>query len=137
MHQMHLTVLWDQRECLLSFSLSRSILSSLLGDSEKHLVDSKAREPVACSICFGILQFSYSVDKKLVAERESADELAVSISNLIRQQGFQIDSFSLQVSVPPIIQENDRIACSAGLQVQHKQIPHPFDVHSPSIIKSS
>ncbi|CAN6582421.1 unnamed protein product [Malus baccata var. baccata] len=91
-------------------SLSRSILSSVLGDSEKHLVDSNVREPVVCRVCLGILQFTYSADNKLVVERESASELAVSISDLIRQQGFQIDSFSLEVSIPPIIQENDRIA---------------------------
>lgn len=73
-------------------------------------MDSDVREPVVCRVCLGILQFTYSADNKLVVEGESASELAVSISDLIRQQGFQIDSFSLEVSIPPIIQENDRVA---------------------------
>lgn len=73
-------------------------------------MDSNVTEPVVCKVCLGILQFTYSADNKLVVERESASELAVSISDLIRQQAFQIDSFSLEVSIPPIIQENDRIA---------------------------
>ncbi|XP_021802582.1 putative tRNA pseudouridine synthase Pus10 isoform X1 [Prunus avium] len=91
-------------------SLSPSMLSSVLGDStcsEKHMVDGNFREPVVCSICLGILQFTYYEDKKLVTEKESANELAVSISSLIRQQGFEIDSFSLEVSIPPIVLEND------------------------------
>ncbi|ONI32269.1 hypothetical protein PRUPE_1G357400 [Prunus persica] len=91
-------------------SLSPSMLSSVLGDStcsEKHMVDGNFRELVVCSICLGILQFTYWEDKKLVTEKESANELAVSISSLIRQQGFEIDSFSLEVSIPPIVLEND------------------------------
>ncbi|BBG94774.1 Pseudouridine synthase family protein [Prunus dulcis] len=80
-------------------SLSPSMLSSVLGDStcsEKHMVDGNFRE-----------LFTYWEDKKLVTEKESANELAVSISSLIRQQGFEIDSFSLEVSIPPIVLEND------------------------------
>lgn len=71
------------------------------------MVDGNFRELVVCSICLGILQFTYWEDKKLVTEKESANELAVSISSLIRQQGFEIDSFSLEVSIPPIVLEND------------------------------
>lgn len=87
-----------------SSPLSPSMLSSVFSDSD---IDGNLREPEVCRICLGILQFTYCEDKKVV-KKESANELAVYISNLIREQGFEIDSFSLEVSIPPVILENER-----------------------------
>ncbi|XP_042495230.1 tRNA pseudouridine synthase Pus10 isoform X1 [Macadamia integrifolia] len=65
-------------------------------------------EPVFCSICLGILQFSYSKEKETLVKKYSASEFAVSIAELVKQEGHQIESFSLEVSVPPIILANER-----------------------------
>ncbi|KAK6939034.1 hypothetical protein RJ641_032542 [Dillenia turbinata] len=60
-----------------------------------------------CCICFGILQFYYCDDKNMLVNKGSANEFAVSIGQLIKQEGYEIDSFSLEVSIPEIIVEND------------------------------
>ncbi|OWM81391.1 hypothetical protein CDL15_Pgr007429 [Punica granatum] len=65
-------------------------------------------EPAVCNICLGILQFSCNDDKKVLERKEGADGLATTIAEVVKQQGHQIDSFSLEVSVPPIVQENER-----------------------------
>lgn len=84
------------------------MLSSVFSDSTDLDNHSSLREPVVCRLCLGILQFTYSEDKKVV-KKESVDGLAAYICNLIREQGFEIDSFSLEVSIPSVVLENERI----------------------------
>ncbi|KAK4853566.1 hypothetical protein QYF36_010962 [Acer negundo] len=95
------------------FSLSQpSILNNFLGeqtDSVKQLEDT---EPKSCSICLGVLQFAYCDDKERSVKKESANDLAVTIADLVKKEGYQIDSFSLEVSLPPIISENENMAWS-------------------------
>lgn len=64
-------------------------------------------EEVLCALCLGILQFTYCDDKEIPVKKESANDMAVAISELVKREGYQIDSFSLEVSVPPIILENE------------------------------
>lgn len=93
-------------------SLSPSILSSVLGEHE----DSSGRptsvelevEAVLCTLCLGILQFTYCDDKEMVVKK-STNDMAVAISELVKREGYQIDSFSLEVSIPPIILENEHL----------------------------
>ena len=66
-------------------------------------------EPVICSICLGVLQFTYFDDKKMLVKKDSADELAVSIANLVKKEGHEFDNFSLEVSIPPVIAENEHV----------------------------
>ncbi|KAJ9673412.1 hypothetical protein PVL29_023150 [Vitis rotundifolia] len=66
-------------------------------------------EPVICSICLGVLQFSYFDDEKMLVKKDSADELAVSIANLVKKEGHEFDNFSLEVSIPPVIAENEHV----------------------------
>ncbi|XP_062025079.1 uncharacterized protein LOC133741150 isoform X1 [Rosa rugosa] len=90
--------------------LSPSMLSSVFSYSTDLDNHNSLREPVVCRLCLGILQFTYCEDKdKKVVRKESADGLAGYISDLIREQGFEIDGFSLEVSIPPVILENERI----------------------------
>lgn len=110
--------------CTLSLS---SILSSVFGDltdSEKHTINDASVEngkcsesPILkelevnealCSLCLGILQFSYCDDKASVVRKDSAYDFASSIVELVKQEGHQIDGFSLEVSIPPVIQENEQ-----------------------------
>lgn len=94
-------------------SLSPALLSSVFGDltdSDKQRC-TNSKDPkvdsVLCSLCLGILQTIYSDDQELVVKKESANDLAISIAELIKKEGYQIDGFSLQVSIPTVILENE------------------------------
>ena len=63
---------------------------------------------VFCALCLGILQFTYCDNKEISVKKGSANDMAVAISELVKREGYQIDSFSLEVSVPPIILESER-----------------------------
>ncbi|KAL5557781.1 hypothetical protein UlMin_033992 [Ulmus minor] len=108
-------------------SLSPSVLSSVLGDlieSEKHMIkdvveengsfptSKESEDPVLCSICLGILQFIYSDGKVSLVRKDSSNDFAASIVVLVKQEGYQIEDFSLEVSIPPAIQENERFLWS-------------------------
>jgi tRNA pseudouridine synthase 10 len=65
-------------------------------------------EAVLCTLCLGILQFAYCDDKGMVVKK-STNDMAVAVSELVKRDGHQIDSFSLEVSIPPIILENEHL----------------------------
>ncbi|KAE8057328.1 hypothetical protein FH972_014029 [Carpinus fangiana] len=93
-------------------SLSPSILSSVLREHEdssrRPTAEELEVEVVLCTLCLGILQFTYCDDKEMVVKK-SANDMAVVISELVKQEGYQIDSFSLEVSIPPLILENEHL----------------------------
>ncbi|KAJ4962712.1 hypothetical protein NE237_022651 [Protea cynaroides] len=76
-----------------------------------HVFEESEVKSVCCSICLGVLQFAYCNEKEMLVRKDSATEFAVSIAELVKQEGHQIDSFSLEVSVPPIILANERAIC--------------------------
>ncbi|XP_065847044.1 uncharacterized protein [Euphorbia lathyris] len=99
--------------------LSASVMHALLRDltdPDEHIENSKLLEaepePGVCNICLGILQFIYCDDNGMMVKKQSATNLALSITEHIKQEGRQIDGFSLEVSIPPLIQENEQIVCS-------------------------
>ncbi|KAL3840157.1 hypothetical protein ACJIZ3_024748 [Penstemon smallii] len=61
-----------------------------------------------CSVCLGILQFVYNVDKGILVKRGCASDFAAAIGDVIKQEGHQIDSFSLELSLPPTVAENEQ-----------------------------
>lgn len=65
-------------------------------------------ELMICSICLGVLQFTYFDDQKTLVKKNSAAELATSIANLVKKEGHEFDDFSLEVSIPPVIPENEQ-----------------------------
>ncbi|XP_038702737.1 tRNA pseudouridine synthase Pus10 isoform X2 [Tripterygium wilfordii] len=67
-------------------------------------------EPEICIICLGILQFSYRDEKEVLVRRESAKDFVMSLAELVKQEGHQIDGISLEVSVPSVILENEQVA---------------------------
>ncbi|KAF3970298.1 hypothetical protein CMV_005996 [Castanea mollissima] len=92
--------------------ISPSILNSVIGEQrhdEEISSNSKESEfeEVLCALCLGILQFTYCDDKEIPVKKGNANDMAVAISELVKREGYQIDSFSLEVSVPPIILENE------------------------------
>lgn len=91
-------------------SLSPSVMCNILGEGDSSSSESMESELKleVCRICLGILQFIYRDEKEMLVNRKNGDELAASIAELIRQEGHQIDGFSLEVSIPPIIFENEQ-----------------------------
>ncbi|OMP03014.1 hypothetical protein CCACVL1_02646 [Corchorus capsularis] len=86
-------------------SISLSMLYSIL---EEAVSFKSEVEFQFCSVCLGILQFSYCEDgKETLVKKETANDLALTIADLVKQEGHQIDGFSLEVSIPPIILENE------------------------------
>ncbi|CAN0847759.1 tRNA pseudouridine synthase Pus10 [Linum grandiflorum] len=107
--------------------ISKSMVHSVLGESE-HLDqyrilfecnggEEKATDPttckesevqpIVCRMCLGILQYFYRNDEDMLVQKVSADCLAASVAELVKQEGHEITGFSLEVSVPPVILEND------------------------------
>ncbi|XP_058090742.1 uncharacterized protein LOC131237105 isoform X2 [Magnolia sinica] len=74
-----------------------------------HSLQESESEPV-CSICLGILQFSHAHDQGNCVPCETRapiNAFAASIAELVKKEGHQIDSFSLEVSIPPVILEKE------------------------------
>ncbi|GAV56700.1 hypothetical protein CFOL_v3_00242 [Cephalotus follicularis] len=109
-------------------SLSPSLLLTILGeptdpleatvgtDSSPSASKESELEPL-CSICLGILQFIYCDDKEMLVKKDSAHDLALTIAELVKQDGHTIDSFSLEVSMPPVVLENEQ---AVWLQLKRK-----------------
>ncbi|KAH9693646.1 tRNA pseudouridine(55) synthase [Citrus sinensis] len=85
----------------------KSLLCHVLGEQADLHQNISSVEPNICRSCLGILQFTYCGDKERVVENESACDFAVAIAELVKKEGHQIDSFSLEVSMPPTILENE------------------------------
>lgn len=85
----------------------KSLLCHVLGEQADLHQNISSVEPNICRSCLGILQFTYRGDKERVVENESARDFAVAIAELVKKEGHQIDSFSLEVSMPPTILENE------------------------------
>ncbi|KAG4964144.1 hypothetical protein AAZX31_14G207900 [Glycine max] len=57
-----------------------------------------------CTLCLGILQFTYS--------NVQNDNLPLLIADMVKRQAYQFDTFSLEVSIPPIIIDDVNFLCS-------------------------
>lgn len=99
-----LRLLGTEEHIYCNSSFSQSMLGSILEEvtSFKSEVEFQF-----CSVCLGILQFSYCDDKETMVKRENANDMALIIAELVKQEGHEIDGFSLEVSVPPLVLENE------------------------------
>ncbi|KAL0314492.1 UNVERIFIED_CONTAM: tRNA pseudouridine synthase Pus10 [Sesamum angustifolium] len=61
-----------------------------------------------CSVCLGILQFLYNDDNGTLVKKDSASDFAAAMGEVIKQEGHQIDNFSLEVSLPQDVVENEQ-----------------------------
>lgn len=111
------SVLGDQRHTIGHIGSEEHKDSSSLPSSEESEV-----EAVLCNLCLGILQFTYC-DEKGMLVKQSANEMAVTISEFVKREGHQIDSFSLEVSIPPIVLESEH---SVWLYLQRKYGSDPW-----------
>ncbi|KAI3464747.1 hypothetical protein Pfo_021410 [Paulownia fortunei] len=69
-------------------------------------------ETKVCCVCLGILQFLYCDDKGMLVKKDCASDFAAVIEDVVKQEGHQIDSFSLEVSVPQSVVENEQAVWS-------------------------
>lgn len=60
-----------------------------------------------CRICLGILQFLYYDQQDVLVKRDCVSDFASTIADVIKQDGHIIDNFSLEVSLPQFIMENE------------------------------
>ncbi|XP_057532257.1 uncharacterized protein LOC130810276 isoform X2 [Amaranthus tricolor] len=92
------------------YSRISTLLSEVVGvqpSQDDPSINGSAKEDVICSVCYGILQFIYVDEKQALVNRGCGSDFAALICELIRKEGHQADSFSLEVSIPPIILENE------------------------------
>ncbi|XP_077231516.1 pseudouridine synthase family protein [Tasmannia lanceolata] len=88
--------------------LSTSILNSLLEEPESC---GNSNGLVFCSVCLGILQLAYDQEGekcKSSEKRTEIDDFVIPIAELVKREGYQIDGFSIEISIPPIILANER-----------------------------
>uniref|UniRef100_A0A803MX37 tRNA pseudouridine(55) synthase n=1 Tax=Chenopodium quinoa TaxID=63459 RepID=A0A803MX37_CHEQI len=92
------------------YSRISTILSEVVAhqpSSDDPVLKESANEDGICSVCFGILQYVCVDEKQALVNRGCANDFAALIYELVKKDGHQADSFSLEVSIPPIIVENE------------------------------
>ncbi|KAK1362259.1 tRNA pseudouridine(55) synthase [Heracleum sosnowskyi] len=128
-------------ECLYSsVTLSTSLLCSNIGkelesEGEQNINGSQAdKDPSnmdtyqellsgdhVCRICLGILQFVYYDQQNMWVKRDSASAFALTIADFVKQDGHVADSFSLEVSLPPLFLENEESVLSVIKKKYHSE----------------
>ncbi|CAJ2675824.1 unnamed protein product [Trifolium pratense] len=78
-------------------SLSHSIFPSIVAQQHQPTDDKQL-----CTLCLGILQFRFHRN-----DNNNNNDVPLLISQMVKREGYHCDSFSLEVSIPPIILHND------------------------------
>ncbi|XP_072987410.1 uncharacterized protein [Typha latifolia] len=104
-------------------SLTTSVLHSLLEEQNIRQNDSSKNEwclstsresdnnDYYCCICLGVLQLACLQDQEIresCKETTSVDYLTSIVAGIVKKENHQIDEFSLEVSLPPVISANER-----------------------------
>ncbi|KAL2503892.1 Pseudouridine synthase family protein [Abeliophyllum distichum] len=103
--------------------VSTSVLSAILrelAETEGDVADppnnldsvQESEEVEVCKICLGIMQFVYRDAKEILAKKDCAIDFAATIADVVKLEGHQIDSFSLELSLPPTIVDNEEAVWS-------------------------
>lgn len=97
-------------ECLYSCAkLSPSLLYSNIENGSESEGELNINEDYVCRICLGILQFVYYDQQNVLVKSDSARDFALMIADAVKKEGHLVDSFSLEVSLPPLISENENL----------------------------
>ncbi|KAL3505454.1 hypothetical protein ACH5RR_035295 [Cinchona calisaya] len=89
-----------------------AMLAKLMGldGDDKCDQPSFVLQPKVCRICFGILEFVYhDGEKGTSVKRDCVNEFAETIAEVVKNERHQVDSFSLEVSLPPVVMENEQL----------------------------
>ncbi|KAK9059436.1 hypothetical protein SSX86_020138 [Deinandra increscens subsp. villosa] len=65
-----------------------------------------------CSICLGVMQFSYRDQREMLVEKDHAADFAMMIAESVKEKYHEITSFTLEVSLPTLIIENESVILS-------------------------
>ncbi|GLT99915.1 hypothetical protein SLE2022_173190 [Rubroshorea leprosula] len=121
-----------EQQVYCSSSFSPSLLCSFLEESTSPEAEVESE---FCSVCLGILQFKWRDDKETLVKKESANDMTELIAEIVKQEGHQIDSFSLEVSVPQGILDNESAILSdmkrkygSELWFREKPLSEPISV---------
>ncbi|GKV47469.1 hypothetical protein SLEP1_g54372 [Rubroshorea leprosula] len=121
-----------EQQVYFSSSFSPLLLCSFLEESTSPEAEVESE---FCSVCLGILQFKWRDDKETLVKKESPNDMTELIAEIVKQEGHQIDSFSLEVSVPQAILENESTILSdmkrkygSELWFQEKSLSEPNSV---------
>ncbi|XP_074373005.1 uncharacterized protein LOC141713470 [Apium graveolens] len=133
--------IFGMHECLCSSAtLTTSVLYSNIGKGlvSKEELNTKgsqaAKDPgdlgtcqelisgdFVCRICLGILQFLYYNQQNVLVKRDSARDFALTIADFVKQDGHVADNFSLELSLPPLILENEESVLSIIKKKYHSE----------------
>ncbi|KAJ4916254.1 Pseudouridine synthase family protein [Raphanus sativus] len=90
-------------------SVSASTLRSWLEEaSAAAAASSESSCSRVCIVCLGVLQFVFSDAKQTLARSECGSDYAARVTELVKREGHEFDSFGLEVSVPSTVVENER-----------------------------
>ncbi|KAG2303392.1 hypothetical protein Bca4012_062156 [Brassica carinata] len=90
-------------------SVSASTLRRWLdsGDDEEAAASSEPSCSRVCIVCLGVLQFVFSDARQTMVRSDCGSDYAARITDLVKQEGHEFDSFGLEVSVPSTVMENE------------------------------
>lgn len=78
------------------------------GGENKDTGDAENEFEEVCRVCIGILQFLYIDDKGISVRKNHACDFAAAVGDPLKQGGQKIDGFSLHVSLPPVVIDNEQ-----------------------------
>ncbi|XP_071697918.1 uncharacterized protein [Rutidosis leptorrhynchoides] len=77
-------------------------VNCLISSQESELKSS------VCPVCLGVLQFSYRDKDKILVEKDHAGDFATVVAEFVKKECYEISSFTLEVSLPTLITENEQ-----------------------------
>ncbi|CAL5015455.1 unnamed protein product [Urochloa decumbens] len=91
-------------------SLTASVLHSFLEERDGSIKGGScsclSADTSYCSVCLGVLLPAWHRDEGL--EMPNIDNISSEISQVVQKEGYQVDEFSLEISLPPVIAANER-----------------------------
>ncbi|KAL4579039.1 hypothetical protein LXL04_015174 [Taraxacum kok-saghyz] len=73
--------------------------------------DSEMKSSI-CSVCVGVLQFHYHNENDNLVRKDHAEDFAMAVAESVKEKGHEIASFTLEVSLPTLITENEQMILS-------------------------
>nr|CAB3487928.1 unnamed protein product [Digitaria exilis] len=90
-------------------SLTSSALHSFLEEHDDSIKGGScsclSADDSYCSVCLGVLLPAWHQDERLETPHT---DISSMISGVVQKEGYQVDEFSLEISLPPVIAANER-----------------------------
>ncbi|TVU14890.1 hypothetical protein EJB05_38387 [Eragrostis curvula] len=97
-------------------SLTALVLHSFLEEHDdsikKESCQCLSTDDSYCSVCLGVLLPAYHQDNEteMTDGLSHIDKISSMISQAVKREGYQVDEFSLEISLPPVLAANERAA---------------------------